>query len=206
MTLNATAFYYVFDDLQVQVFDAIAVQFETSNAGEVTTKGVDLGWSWRTPVEGLNLSGNLSYLDAYFSAPYVTFLGEDLEGRDASTAPRWSGNLAFDWSVPMGDSLELALSGNAQYSDSYFTTTTSFNDFVQPSYWAFDASASVGDPDGAWKLSLIGVNLTDKLWVSSSGGRPFLPGANPFGVPVGDDIIVSQNRGRQVYAQASFKF
>ena len=99
----------------------------------------------------------------------------------------------------MGDALALNLSGNAQYSDSYFTTTTSFDDFVQPSYWAFDASASIGHPDGLWKLSLIGVNLTDKLWVSSAGGRPFLPGG-------GDDVIVSQNRGRQVFLQGSFKF
>lgn len=198
-TLNGTAFYYVFDDLQVQVFNAIAVQFVTSNAGQVTTKGLDVGWGWRTPVDGLNLSGNLSYLDAKFSDTYVTFLGEDLDGRDAPRAPNWSGNIAFDWGVPMGDALELTLSGNALYSGSYYTTSTSFDDFVQKDYFAFDAAVSVGDPDGKWKLSLIGNNLTDKLWVGSAGGRPFLPGN-------GDDVILSTNRGRQVFVEASFKF
>lgn len=199
LTLNGTAFYYVFDDLQVQVFDAIAVQFETSNAGQVTTKGFDLGWGWRTPVDGLNLSGNIAWLDAKFSDTYVTFLGEDLDGRDAPRAPNWSGNIAFDWGVPMGDALELTLSGNAVYSGSYFTTSTSVNDYVQPDYFAFDAAVSVGDPDGKWKLSLIGNNLTDKLWVGSAGGRPFLPAG-------GDDVILSTNRGRQVFVEASFKF
>ncbi len=198
-TLNGTAFYYVFDDLQVQVFNAVAVQFVTTNAGEVTTKGVDLGWDWRTPVEGLNLSGNLSYLDAQYSASFVTFKGVDLEGRDAPGAPNWSGNIAFDWEIPLGDRLALSLNGNALYSGSYFTNQTSFNDFVQGSYVSFDGAIAVGDPDGAWKLSLIGVNLTDKIRTISSGDRPFLPAG-------GDDIIVSQNRGRQVFVEASFRF
>jgi iron complex outermembrane receptor protein len=198
-TLNGTAFYYVFDDLQVQVFNAVAVQFVTTNAGEVTTKGVDLGWNWRTPVEGLNLSGNLAYLDAQYSASFVTFKGVDLEGRDAPGAPNWSGNLAFDWEIPMGDSLAVTLNGNAIYSGSYFTNQTSFNDFVQGDYVSFDGAIAVGDPDGAWKLSLIGVNLTDNIRTISSGDRPFLPAG-------GDDIIVSQNRGRQVFVEASFRF
>ncbi|MCL4674376.1 MAG: TonB-dependent receptor, partial [Sphingomonadaceae bacterium] len=56
-TLNGTVYQYVFDDLQVQNFNATTIQFVTSNAGELTTKGVDLTWAWDTPMEGLNLSG-----------------------------------------------------------------------------------------------------------------------------------------------------
>lgn len=199
VTLNATAFYYVFDNLQVQVFDAIAVQFVTTNAGQVTTKGLDLGWAWRTPAEGLTLSGNIAWLDAEFSKSYVTFLGQDLNGRDAPRAPNWSGNLAFDWAIPMSDSLELNLSGNAQYSSSYFTTQTSLTDYKQDDFVTLDASVSIGHPDGKWKLAVVANNLTDKIVTSSSGGRPFLPAD-------GDDIILSQNRGRQVFLEASVKF
>ncbi|WP_296678910.1 TonB-dependent receptor [Novosphingobium sp.] len=199
LTLNATAYWYKFKDLQVQVFDAVNVQFKTLNAGDVTTKGVDLEMGWRTPVEGLTLSGNLSYLDAKFSSSYITFKGQQLQGRDTSNAPRLSGNLAFDWKVPLGTSLEFNLGGNATYSDKYFTTQTSLSDFVQPSYWAFDASASIGHPDGLWKLALIANNITDKIWATTTGDRPFLPAG-------GDDIIINQNRGRQVFIQGSVKF
>lgn len=171
VTLNATAFYYQFSNLQVQVFNAVAVQFVTTNAGQVTTKGLDLGWAWRTPVDGLNLSGNVTYLNSEFSDKFVSFKGVDLNGRDAPRAPRWAGNIAFDWKIPVGSALQLALGGNATYSDSYFTNTTALNDFVQPSYVALDASISIGDPDGKWKLALVGNDLTDKLWVSSSGNR-----------------------------------
>jgi len=206
-TLNATAYYYVFDDLQVQNFDAVAVQFVTLNAGEVTTKGVDIGWNWITPVEGLNLSGNLAWLDAQFSDAFDTGAA-DLDGRDVARAPTWSGNLAFDWTVPMGDSLELALSGNANYSGSYFTDEVTFTDLKQDSYVTLDGSISIGSPEGTWKLALVGVNLTDEIWINTSGSRPFLSpgGAAGFGLPLGDDLVVTQNRGRQVFVEASFKF
>lgn len=199
VTLNATAFNYTFDDLQVQVFNAVAVQFITSNAGNVRTRGVDLEFGYRPPIDGLSLSANLAFLDAEFSSDYITFKGVNLKGRDAARAPRWAGNLAFDWKVPVGDTLQFQLGGNANYSDKYYTNTTSFNDYIQPSYVTFDATAAIGHPDGLWKLALIGTNLADKLYVASSGDRPFLPAG-------GDDIIVSQNRGRQVFVQGSFKF
>jgi iron complex outermembrane receptor protein len=198
-TLNATAYYYVFKDLQVQNFDAVNIQFSTLNAGEVTTKGVDIAMDWQTPVDGLSFSGNISWLDAAFSDTFITEQGVDLDGREASRAPDWSGNIAFDYFAPIGDSLEFGVSGNMIYSGSYFTDESLINDYRQDSYVTFDATMSIGDADGLWKLSLIGVNLSDEIWVNTSGGRPFLePG-------VGDDLVLTQNRGRQVYVEASFK-
>lgn len=206
ITLNTSVFYYVFDDLQVQNFDATIIQFQTFNASQLTSKGVDVEFGWRTPVNGLNFSGALAYTDAKFTDTFVTTSGEDLDGRRAARAPEFSGNIAFDWTIPMGDSLELGLNGNAQYNGSYFTNEDSINDIKQDSYITLDGSISVGDPDGKWTLSLVGVNLTDEIWINTSGGRPFLAPANSFGIPVGDDQVVTQNRGRQVFLEASFKF
>jgi iron complex outermembrane receptor protein len=199
ITLNATAYHYVFDDLQVQNFDAVNIQFQTLNAGEVTSKGLDIEFGWDAG-DGLSVSSNFAYLDASFSDTFVAGLGQDLDGRKVARAPKFSGNLAVDYAMPINDALEMTLSGNAIYSDSYFTNEDTLTDLRQSSYLTFDASVSVGDVDGAWKLSLIGTNLRDELWVNTSGGRPFLqPG-------VGDDLVVTQNRGRQVYVEASFKF
>lgn len=207
ITLNTSVFYYVFDDLQVQNFDATTVQFQTFNASQLTSQGLDVEWAWRTPVEGLNFSGALAYTDAKFTAPFVTTSGEDLDGRTAARAPKFAANAAFDWSIPMGDAIELGLNGNVQYSGSYFTNEDSLTDLRQDSYVSIDGSISVGDPDGKWKLSLVGVNLTDEIWINTSGGRPFLaPAGNGFGLPAGDDLVVTQNRGRQVFVEASFKF
>ena len=214
VTLNGTIFYYTFTDLQVQIFNATAVQFITLNAGKVNQKGAELELNWRTPVEGLNFSSNFSYLNA----KYKTFIlpGPDLatgtaddvslSGRKVSRAPKFAGNVAFDYKVPVGDTMAVSLGGNMVYSDSYITNNARPTDFVQKSFATFDGRISFGERDDRWKIALVGINLTDKIITQTSGDRPFLSGANPFGVPIGDDIILNQNRGRQVYVEASVKF
>jgi len=200
VTLNATVYRYVFSDLQVQNFDAINIQFATLNAGELTSQGVDLEFSWRTPVDGLTISSNLSYLDASFSDTFITAGGDNLDGRDAARAPEFSGNVAFDWFIPVGDSLEIGLGGNAIFSGDYLTNEDTLNnDLVQDSYVTFDARVSIGDADGRWKLALVGNNINDKIWTNTSAGRPFLPVG-------GDDQVVTQNRGRQLFVETSFRF
>jgi iron complex outermembrane receptor protein len=213
-TLNGTIYYYTFKDLQVQIFNATAVQFITLNAGKVNQKGAELELGWRSPVEGLNFSANVAYLDA----KYKTFIlpGPDLKigtaddvnlsGRKVSRAPEFSGNLAFDWKIPVGESLTLGLGGNAVYSSSYITNNSRLNDYVQKSFATFDGRISFGERNDRYRIALVGINLADKIVTQTSGDRPFLGGANPFGLPVGDDIILNQNRGRQVYVEASVKF
>ena len=214
VTLNGTVFYYTFKDLQVQIFNATAVQFITLNAGKVNQKGAELELGWRTPVEGLSLSSNFSYLDA----KYKTFIlpGPDLKigtaddvslsGRKVSRAPKFAGNVAFDYKIPVGDTMAVSLGGNLVYSGSYITNNARPTDYVQKSFATFDGRISFGERDDRWRIALVGVNLADKIVTQTSGDRPFLSGANPFGLPVGDDIILNQNRGRQVYVEASVKF
>jgi iron complex outermembrane receptor protein len=209
LRLNASIYHFIFDDLQVQNFDGAAVRFLTVNAGQVTTQGFDMDWAWDTPVEGLSFSGALGYTDAKFTDTFISSNGPDslpgtaddvdLDGRRAARAPKWSGNIAFDWSIPMSDSLEFGLNGNAFYSGSYFASNTDFDDYVQPDYVTLDGSVSIGHPDGQWKLSLVGVNITNEIWANTAGDRPFLP-------PGGDDRVVTQNRGRQVFVEAAFRF
>lgn len=214
-TLNATAYYYTFKNLQVQNFNATTIQFVTANAGELTTKGIDVDWSWRAPVDGLRFSGTLAYTDAKFTKDFFTGTGPDgvlgnaddpnIKGRRAARAPEFAGNIAFDYTAPLSDALELGLSGNLAYSGKYYTRQENFTDYQQPGYATIDASISIGAPDGKWRLSLIGNNITNKIFVNTSGGRPFLAGPNN-GLPVGDDEVFTVNRGRQVFIQGSVKF
>ncbi len=197
VTLNATAFYYVFKDLQIQEFSLAIFNFETYNASKVKTKGLDVDWAWRTPVDGLRIYGAMSYTDTKYAENIVrpNLSVALVKGRATARAPKFSGNIAFDWKTSVGDSLDFGLSGNATYSDSYWTNATD-SYYRQPSYVVFDASVSVGDPDGNWKLALIGTNLTDEIWTNTNGPAPF----------TNDDTVHTQNRGRQLFVEASFKF
>jgi iron complex outermembrane recepter protein len=234
LTLNTSLFYYVFKNLQLQNFNATTIQFVTFNASELTSKGADLDFRWRTPVEGLSFSGGLAYTSAKFTDdliisrnpdpeffPGIAAPSENLRGRRASRAPKLAGNIAFDWTAAVGDSLAIGLNGNMAYSSSYWTANNSnfltqdrpFGDFKQKGYVTFDGSVSIGDPDKKWKLSLVGINLTNKIYALTGGARPFGAPAGGYGtpgtatyVPRGDDLNLNYNRGRQLFVEASFKF
>ena len=211
LTLNTSAFYYVYTNLQQQAFNAVTIQFVTFNASQLTTKGVDVDMSWQTPLEGLRINGAFAYTDARFTKELISDIsGDDLNGRAVARAPKWAGNIGFDWNAPINDSMELGLNGNFQFSSSYFTAVTSLTDLKQGSYSTIDGGISIGAPDGKWKLALVGINLTNKIYATTSGGRPFLngvaQGVGETAIPVGDDLNVNYNRGRQVFVEASFKF
>jgi len=203
LTLNASAYYYVFRNLQAQHFDPLRAQYVTRNASELTSKGIDMDFRWLTSVEGLSVFGALAYTDSRFTRPYVTdpvsHPGRDIEGRRAARAPRWAGNVAADMRVPLGNALELGLTGNMQFSGAYFTSDTALDDYVQKSYVSFDANVSIGDPAGGWQLAFIGRNLGNARPVGASSPRPYL-GAQ------GDDRVLDLSRGRQLSVEAAFRF
>lgn len=197
VTLNATAFYYTFKDLQIQEFSLAIFNFETYNASRVVTKGLDIDWAWRTPVEGLKFSGAMSYTDTKYAENIVrpNLSVAIVDGRATARAPKFAGNIAFDWRTPVSNTMEIGLSGNATYSDSYWTNATD-SYYRQPSYVTLDGAISVGEPDGKWKLSLIGTNLTNEIWTNTNGPAPF----------TSDDTVHTQNRGRQLFVEVAFKF
>lgn len=206
VTLNVSAFYFVFTDLQVQNFDAVAIQFSTSNAGEVTTKGLDADFSWITNIDGLSFFGALAYTITKFTKDFDPNPNnaddvENLRGRNVARSPKWAGNIGADYRVPVGNGLELGLTGNLQFSSSYFTNEDSLDDdHVQGSYVTVDLAASIGEPDGSWQVAVIGRNIGDKFFVNNTGPRPFLEGG------VGDDFTRSLNRGRHIFVEGSFQF
>lgn len=199
LTLNTTIYRYVFKDLQLQNFLAAQVQFETLNASEVTTQGVEVDWRLLTGVDGLTLSGAASLLDAEFSEAFATSEGTDLKGRNAPRAPDFAGNFAVDYRTSVSNSLDLGMSGNVAYVGTYFLDQGGLDDPQQDSYVTLDAAISLSAPDAGWQVSLAATNLTNKIWNNTSSGRPFIPAGS-------DDTVVTQNRGRQIFLEAKMAF
>ncbi len=197
LRLNATAYYYVFDDLQVQQFDGVAVQFITFNAGELTTFGLDVDFTWLLPVNGLSVSGSMGYLSSEFTDEFLS-LGDDLDGRDAALAPDFSGNIALDYYAPVSEGLAIGLGTNVRWTTDHFTGNSNFS-VDQDGYATVDAYVSLGTTAGGWELTLIGSNLGDEQIITNSGNRPFLP-------PDGDDNVVTFNRGRTVALNLGIRF
>src|SRR3546814_7508157 len=78
-------------------------------------------------------------------------------------------------------------------SSDLFADATTLNDYVQKDYVTLDANVTISSSNDRWRLSLVGNNLTDKIYVNQASGRPFRQAG------VGDDLALTQNRGRQVF-------
>src|SRR3546814_20255121 len=80
-------FNYTFSGLQIQSFDPVAIQYSTSNAGQLRSRGGDLELRWKAPTDGLTLSAAVAYTDAEFTETFISNAGIDLKGRAAPRAP-----------------------------------------------------------------------------------------------------------------------
>ncbi|MFT7219158.1 MAG: iron complex outermembrane receptor protein [Candidatus Azotimanducaceae bacterium] len=213
--LDVTAFRYVYEDLQVQSFNASTVQFSTSNAGELVSQGLEADLTWLPNVDGLSVYGALSLLDAAFSDRFIpeppagvtdpAVLDQyDLDGRSTSGAADYAFNVGFDYSASFGNDLEWGLGLNTSFTDEYETQNEDPGGFIQESFWLVNGRAYIAAADGGWTVSVMGRNLADELYVVTSGGRPFADTSNNTLLPGGiglSDTILNYARGRQVFLQ-----
>ncbi|MGA1371161.1 MAG: TonB-dependent receptor [Pseudomonadales bacterium] len=208
LMLNVTAYHIEYTDQQVQLFNPAVFAFDTFNAGEVKTMGLDIDWAWATPVSGLSLYGAWGLLDTEITGDLITAAGENLQGRDASNAPKFSGNIALSWETPLADSLMLSVSPNLFYSSSYIAggalrefdaVSNRLGYLEQESYTSIDLNISLRSLATDWRVSLIARNLTDEQTITGGGPAPFRP-------PSGDDQLVNFNRGRQLFLEVGYNF
>src|SRR5690606_20423538 len=97
LRLNASAFHYTYSDLQVQLFNSLIIQYETFNASELVTKGVEADFLWLTEVPGLSLRGNAAYTDTTYEDDFINASGENLKGEDGAGNAKFAGNLGFTY-------------------------------------------------------------------------------------------------------------
>lgn len=129
-------------------------------------------------------------------------LQQVFDGRAPARSPDWAGNAGFDYTGELTSALEFNVAGDAFYSSSYYAGDTLAPASKQDGFWRFNASVGVGSPDGRWKLSLIGRNLTNKYYLLFAGDRT---GGTSVPLTQGEQRGVVA-RGREVAVQAQVRF
>lgn len=225
LRLNATAYWYTFDNFQVDFFNAPVFAFTTLNAGEARTRGFEVESEYAPDsVAGLTLRGSVAFNDAEyrdFIAPCwggqgaargctlvvpgtVATPGQDISGERTSAAPKWAVSYGigyereaagFDWGAVM----------DGVYSGSYLASTIANPFTKQGSYATLNLSAHVGTPDGRWDLALIAKNLTNEVIINGGGDAPNTPAATAPAGTIGDQIGLASNP-RTVALQLTFKY
>lgn len=180
LTLNVTGFDQTLKQYQAQALDPILGGSTLTNAGSAKFKGIELELSAR-PMEGLSLSGGITYLDAYFSnfTGATCFGGQtvaqgcvggiqDVTGGAFPNAPKWRGTLSIGYETPIfsdGPLLFVNYDFRSQ-SEVQFDITQDPNT-MQQSYSISDLAIGVKSLERGVSAEFFVKNLFDKRYISA---------------------------------------
>src|SRR3546814_577328 len=160
LLLNLAAFQLDYSNLQVVIFNRIEPQ--TQNGGQATIRGFEAEFQ-ATPVDGLNLSLALGYLDAqYDSINPGTLIPA---GANLAYTPEWTLSGAINYDAELGGGWRLRPQADFAYRSAVNFDALNTPSLLQPGYVVVNANVSLTDPSERWRLSVGVSNLTDKRYI-----------------------------------------
>lgn len=168
LLFNATYFDQTFNDFQLNTF--LGTSFVVESIPELTSRGVDADFLWFTPIEGLSLSGGVTYTETKYGVFTAADLANPgnfpqlslLPGATASFAPEWSGSAAINFDRSLGGGLRGGFSLAAKYMSDYNTGSDLLPFKDQEAFTTVNGRISIGTEDERWTVDLWAQNLTDE--------------------------------------------
>ena len=182
LTLNIAFFFAKYHNFQANNPDLVAgaIVSRFTNAGEVSTRGIEADLNWR-PFTDFTVSGGVALTHARvdnFLAPAGATAAQLIEtGTPLQYAPEWKGSLSADYRVRTGGPVDVFLgaSGNFQSSQLSVFGPNPVQRLLGtiPAYGLVNVSAGIGDSADRFRLTLQVRNLFDKSYAASiSPGGP----------------------------------
>lgn len=212
LTVNLTAYYTEFEDLQVSAYSAAIANTIITNAARARSQGVE-GTIIIAPSRALQISSSFAYTDAKYISypgapctalqptPPCTPATNNQDGYDLLSTPRWSGNVRAQHEAPIGDSLKLTTSGVLTFRSRYYVATDYSPIYGIQNGWAkLDARVQLSAADDRWSLALIGTNLTDRQTV------PFAYAFPAIFSSTGTHLVRFVDEPRTITVEASLRF
>lgn len=179
IVFNAAIFRTDIDGFQAnnsELLDGVTIT-RLTNAGSVTTEGYEFDFMWQVN-DNFSLTGGLSKVDAEvdkFNCPDVDCAGG--AGADLPFSPdlKYSVTGEYFWEL---DDMDVIFNGSYVYTDEMFVGApgafaTDNDPAVLPDYGIINASVAFSFSDDAYRISLIGKNLTDESFVTTYSGDNF---------------------------------
>lgn len=228
LRLNFAAYRYKFKDLQVNILDAATTSMRIENAASAKTTGFELDLQYRPrSLDGLVLRAAYNYNDA----KYQDYIGpcyagqtpaqgcnllpnsggiptsQNMSGVPLVFAPRHSVTAGMSYEQPVAGDMRVAFSIDGRFSSSYEADYFNRPDGRAPKYATLDASVTLWGPNERWGLSLIGTNLTNKLYpVGGQGERPLTGSGTGTDSGVPADLLAQINDPREVGIRLTVQF
>lgn len=190
LTFDLAGFYYEYDNLQVQVVQAVTV---TANAASSTGRGVEASITAR-PVDGLSVIAGLALLDAEYDA-FVFSPTQDFSGNALPRAPDVTANVSLAYTLPVTPDSNLDLRLDWSYASEQFLLAANQPESRQGAFHLLNGEITYDFAQGRYALSVFGRNLTDEVYINQA--------------QVIDDLGVAVNqvaRPRTVGARLQFRY
>ena len=159
--VNVAAFYNDHTDMQIQTI--VGNHPEISNAAEAREYGFELEVFYR-PIRKLDINCNLAVLETEFiefiNAELPT--GIDVSGERLIRAPKFSSNLAIQYTIPISKFGKFILHSDYQYQSRIFFTETNEKILSQKGFHNFNGKATYFSENGRFSIGIFGKNLTDE--------------------------------------------
>lgn len=170
LQLNAAAFYYHYNNKQIRglgsfpPFGSLEILINVPKSRVI---GFEANAVWR-PVSGLTISPAITLVDSRILNGFVSYnplaVLENFGGQAFPYTPRWSGNTDIDYRFTLRNSLTGFVGGNVSYRTK---TNGAFGELPQfniNGYAVLDLRAGIEGPDGQWRATIWGQNVTNKYY------------------------------------------
>ncbi len=179
LLLNANLYQTELKDFQERSFDGTS--FLIRNAGTVRARGFELEGQAR-PIDHIRVDFGLAYLDSIYTenrrapglpacnnSPTSCPTVQDLSGRRATFAPKWTGNLGVEYaSSPFAGGFTASVRGDMNFSSRYYSTNDLNPQGVVDGVTLYGGRVTLTSPDRSWSVALFGDNLANEKYFKGS--------------------------------------
>ena len=171
LRLNATAFYYDYEDLQVYILvnSGGLPQQVLTNAAAAEVSGIELE-ALAQPIDNLQLSLGVALLDSEFKdfevPASVGIALQDFTGNSLPYSPEVSINAAANYRIDLSNGGEIRLGGDLAYQDRAFVDPGNTPRLATDDYTLLGLHATYRPPASNWEFGIWGRNVTDEEYVA----------------------------------------
>jgi len=217
---------YNYRNLQLSALDPTTIALSIRNAASSRVQGAEASVNVRPNwIRALALRSTLAYNDAYFTSFETaqcyqgqtvalgcngTVVGgvartQDLSGFQQERAPKWTFNYGATVDQPLAGGMRVSVSGDANYTSSFFAQPEHDPRSVQREAWRFNANLTLSGANDGWSLALIGKNLTNVLRAEYAFSQPFTGGGTGTTAALGSDLVGAVSLPRTVVLQLTVR-
>ena len=141
------------------------------------------------------------------------YFAQNLSGIPFVRAPKWNGNLGFDYELPIGNSTKLILANNNYFTSRFLTYPGRLPEFYQRAFVKEDLSVTLADRDDLWEIALIGKNISNKYTSNNCSPSNYragliggeITGSNAVGVAGRDGTLCYLDPGRELWIRLTIR-